>query len=73
MVTALVNLSDKTNQALNVVKARNNLKDKGAAIEYVVKRYIEEPEVRLEFVARIEASEKQPSIAVKSFGARYGI
>lgn len=73
MVTALVTLSDEANQALNIVKARNNLKDKGAAIEFVVRKYLEEPELQPEFIARIETSEKQKSIAAKDLSARYGV
>ena len=73
MVTALIKLSSEANQVLNVVKARNNLKDKGAAIEFVVQRYLEEPELRHDFIARVKESEKQKSIPVKDFTARYGI
>ena len=73
MVSALVKLSDNTNQALNVIKARNNLKDKGSAIEFVVKRYLEEPELKPEFIVRIGVAEKQKSISVKDFAARYGV
>ena len=73
MVTALVKLSDQTNQVLNVIKARNNLKDKGSAIEFVVKRFLEEPELKDEFVVKIQATEKQKSILVKDFATRYGI
>jgi len=39
MKQARVKISDRTNQVLNVVKAKYNLKDKSAAIELVVARY----------------------------------
>ena len=39
MKQARVKISDRTNQVLNVVKAKYNLKDKSVAIELVVTRY----------------------------------
>lgn len=68
MVQALVNLDENTNRVLNVVKAKNNLKDKGQAIQFVVRKYIEdeEPELRPEFVKKILKSEKQKGIKFKS-------
>jgi len=39
MKQARVKMSDRTNQVLNIVKAKYNLKDKSAAIELVVARY----------------------------------
>jgi hypothetical protein len=36
MKQARVKMSDRTNQILNIVKAKYNLKDKSAAIELVV-------------------------------------
>jgi len=35
MVNAMINISKQANQILNIVKARHNLKDKSAAIEFV--------------------------------------
>lgn len=39
MKQARVKISDRTNQVLNIVKAKYNLKDKSAAIELVVARF----------------------------------
>ena len=56
MVQALVKLNENTNKALNVVKAKYGLKDKGEAIEFVVDKYIqeEEPELRPEYVKKLK-------------------
>lgn len=62
MVQAMINISDSTNQILNIVKARFNLKDKSEAIEKVVLEYGEEilePELRPEFIQKINRLEKE--------------
>ncbi len=76
MVQALVELDENTNRVLNVVKAKHNLKDKAAAIQYVVTEYIEhedEPELRPEFIKKMAEIQKQKSIRVNNFAERYGI
>lgn len=76
MVQALIEIDDNTNRVLNIVKAKYDLKDKGEAVEIVVNKYIEEedePELRPEFIKKIEAIKKQKSIRIKDFAARYGI
>ena len=62
MVQAMINISEDTNQVLNIVKARFNLKDKSEAIEKVVLDYGEdilEPELRPEFIRKINSIEKK--------------
>ena len=76
MVSALLNLSENTNRVLNIVKATYNLKDKGAAIKFVVGRYIEtenEPELRPEFVKKLKRISKEKGIRVDDFEKKYGI
>lgn len=76
MVQALVDLDENTNRVLNVVKAKYGLKDKGEAIEFVVSEFIElegEPELKPEFIQKMEEIKKQKSTRVKDFAARYGI
>lgn len=76
MVQALIKLDENTNRVLNVVKAKFGLRDKGEAIEFVVSEYIEfenEPELKPEFIEKIESIKKQKSIRVDNFAKRYGI
>jgi hypothetical protein len=76
MVQALVKIDENTNRVLNVVRAKYGLKDKGKAIELVVKRYIEdedEPELRPDFIKKINLIEQQESIKVDNFAKRYGL
>jgi len=56
MKQARVKISDRTNQVLNIVKAKYNLKDKSAAIELVVARYeseMLEPELKPEYIEKM--------------------
>jgi len=74
MVQALVEIDQNTNRVLSIVKAKFNLRDKGQAIEFVTSEYIEkqnEPELRPEFIEKIEKIKKQKSIKVKDFAERY--
>ena len=79
MVQAMVNISEDANQILNIVKARYNLKDKSEAIERVVIDYggnILEPELRPEFIQRMEQISKEKTIKVgtlENFKKRYGM
>lgn len=76
MVQALVKIDENTNRVLNIVKAKYGLKDKGEAIQIIVKEYIEmeeEPELRPEFIEKIRKIEKQKSIRVEDFKKRYGL
>ena len=74
MVQALIELDDNTNRVLNIVKAKFGLKDKGEAIQYVVSEYIEfedEPELKPDFILKMEEIKKQKSIRVDNFAERY--
>lgn len=76
MVQALVEIDENTNRVLNVVKAKYNLKDKSEAIKLVVSEYIDyadEPELKPEFIEKMERIAKQKSIRVDDFAKRYGL
>jgi len=68
MVQALVTLDEETNKVLNVVKAKNGLKDKAEAIEFIVHKFVEleEPELKPEFAEKMKRIAKQKSIPVGS-------
>ena len=69
MVQAMIDISKKTNQILNIVKAKHNFKDKSQAIEQVVLEYgteMLEPELKPEFIEKIRKTEHQKGIRFKS-------
>ncbi|MBU2616713.1 MAG: DUF2683 family protein [Nanoarchaeota archaeon] len=74
MVTALISLDENSNRILNIVKARFGLKDKGEAIDFIIKKYSEdenEPELKSDFIEKIKKIENQKSIPVNNFAKRY--
>lgn len=67
MVNAMIKISDEANQILNIVKARENLKDKSQAIEYVTIGYgmdILEPQLRPEYIEKAKEIMKQKKIKI---------
>jgi hypothetical protein len=76
MVNALVQIDCDTNKILNIIKARHGLKNKGEAIQYVVNEFVEyenEPDLRPEFIEKMNTISKQKSIRVDDFARRYGL
>jgi len=56
MVQAMINIEEKTNRVLNIVKAKFGLKDKSEAINLVVNKYENialEPELRPEYKIKL--------------------
>lgn len=56
MVQAMIDINEKANRVLNIVKAKYGLKDKSEAINLVVQEYEEnflEPELRPEYKEKI--------------------
>jgi hypothetical protein len=76
MTKALIKLNENINRVLNIVKAKYDLKDKSETIEFIVKKYIEyenEPELKPEFIEKINKIKKEKSIRVDDFAKRYGL
>ncbi|MBS3167904.1 DUF2683 family protein [Candidatus Woesearchaeota archaeon] len=76
MVQAMIRISEETNQILNVVKAKHNLKDKSEAIEKVVLDYgqtLLEPQLRPEFIEKISKRQKEKTIEIKDFKKHFGL
>ena len=60
MPQAVVNISDKANRVLNIVKAKYGLKDKSSAIEKIADEYeqeILEPELKPEFIESVKKAQ----------------
>lgn len=76
MVQAMIDISKKTNQVLNIVKARHNFKDKSQAIDFITIEYAVhhlEPGLRPELVEKMKQIAKEKSIPVDNFEERYGL
>jgi hypothetical protein len=69
MVQAMINIPENVNHILNIVKARYNLKTKSEAIAKVIEEYgseILEPELRPEFVEKLNRLDKEKGISFKN-------
>lgn len=69
MVQAVIDIPEKVNRVLNIVKAKYGLKDKSQAIELVVNEYEQEslePELRPEYVEKLKRIRAQKGIRFNS-------
>ncbi|MBM3233607.1 DUF2683 domain-containing protein [Candidatus Pacearchaeota archaeon] len=74
MVKAIVDINDEANRVINIVKAKEDLKDKSDALNLILTIYgreILEPELRPEFIKELLAAQKEKTIKVKDFSSRY--
>ena len=76
MVQALIKLDENTNRVLNIVKAKYGLKDKGEAIQAVVKEYVKmenEPELRPEFIEKMKRIQREQTVKIDDFKKHFGL
>jgi len=69
MTQAIVDITEEANSILNIVKARYSLRTKSDAINEVTLRYgaeLLEPELRPEFVKRMQARASEPTTRFES-------
>lgn len=69
MVQAIIDINEKTNRILNIVKAKYDLKDKSQAIERITKEYEEEvlePQLRPEYIQKLKMIHKEKGIKFKN-------
>ena len=74
MVKAIVNIHESANRVINIVKAKENLKDKSDAINMIIELYGKEmlqPELRPEFISELLKAQKEKTVKIKDFEARY--
>ena len=67
MVQAIINIKKHTNQVLNIIKAKHNLKDKSEAINVMATQYekrILEPELRPEYIIKAKKIMGQKAIDI---------
>lgn len=76
MVQAIINIDEKTNRILNILKAKYGLKDKSQAIDLMAQQYeqeILEPELRPEFIKKIKKRQKEKTVEIKNFKKHFGL
>ena len=77
MVKNIIDLGERENRVINIVKAKYGLKDKSQALSIIIKQYEEceiEPQLRPEFVKDIEETVKRGKfVKVKDFAEEYNL
>ncbi len=76
MVKSLINLTDYEDAVVNIVKAKFGFKNKNEAIRYIISQFESEflePELRPEFIERIEERQGEPVVKVKDFKRHFGL
>lgn len=74
MPTAIVELKEKTNRVINIVKAKYSLRDKSRAIDKMAEEYEEiilEPQLKPEYVEKLRRIEKEKSISIKNIDSYF--
>ena len=69
MVQAIINIDDRSNRVLNLVKAKYGLKDKSEAIERVALEYEEnilEPQLKPEYIQKAKLIIKENPTKVRT-------
>ncbi len=69
MVQAVINLNEREARILNIVKGKFGLKNKSEAINLIIDEYEQEflePELKPEFVEKLNKLEKQKGIPFKN-------
>ena len=66
MVQSIIDLGEREDKILNIVKAKFGLKNKSQAVSLIAKIYEEsflEPELRPEFIKKLDKIEKEKGIS----------
>jgi len=69
MVQAIINIDERTNRILNILKAKYGLKDKSQAIDRMAQEYEEEilePELRPEYIEKMKKRQKEKTVEIKN-------
>ncbi len=76
MVQAMIDIDEHSNRVLNIVKAKFGLNNKSEAIELVVNEFennLLEPELRPEYIEKIQKRTREKTVKVKNLKRRYGL
>jgi len=71
MVQNIIQIDDREDRILNIVKAKYGLKNKSEAVAFIANAYEEsflEPQLRPEYLAKLEKIKKEKGISFKNIG-----
>ena len=76
MVKAIVDINEDANRILNIVKAKEDLKDKSEALNLVLNIYGKElldPGLRPEFIKELFKAQKEESVKVDNWDKHFNL
>jgi len=76
MVKAIVDIDEGANRILNIVKAKENLKDKSDAINLILTIYgkeMLEPELRPDFIKEVLDAQNEGVVDVGDWNKHFGL
>ena len=76
MVQAIIELNEHENRVLNVIKGKFGLKNKSEAVNFIIDEYekeLLEPELRPEYIEKIEKRQKEKTVKVKDPRKHFGL
>lgn len=76
MVKAIVDIREDANRILNIVKAKENLRDKSETINLILNLYgkeMLEPELRPEFIKELLEAQKGKAVKVNDWDKHFGL
>ncbi|MCF7910495.1 DUF2683 family protein [Candidatus Pacearchaeota archaeon] len=76
MVKSIVNIDENANRIINIVKAKENLKDKSEVINLILNLYgkeLLEPELRPEFIKELLAAQNEETQKIDDWDNYFGL
>jgi hypothetical protein len=76
MVKAIVDIDENANRILNIVKAKENLKDKSEVINLILKLYgkeMLEAELRPEFIKELIKAQNEETVKIDDWDDYFGL
>lgn len=76
MVTAMIVLDEYEDRVINIVKAKYGFKNKSEAVQYIIRQFESEflePELKPEFIERMEARRREPLVEIGDPEEHFGL
>ncbi len=74
MVKAIIDIDESANRILNIVKAKENLKDKSEVLNLILKTYgkeMLEPELKPEFISELIKAQNEETVDVSDWNKHF--
>jgi len=74
MVKAIINIDENANRILNIVKAKENLKDKSEVLNLILKTYgkeMLEPELKPEFISELLKAQNEEVVEISNWNKHF--